>query len=876
MTCASCGEKKCNCKQDSCSAPAVLEIVNKPEIVTFHKVIIPASVGDETTKPPVPGLYRNTLLVYEASNEAYLYSSDCIPTKITDKAELKRLETLLGNEVAERKEADAYLEEKIDNIKGLKYEIVETLPETGEAGIIYLVPKTSEAPDFYDEYLWINNAFEKIGSTEVKLDDYVLKDEIFNRYTISTGAKVTDGVKLSPYAVSPASASNGGVAIGSNARANTSVSLAVGHSASSTNGGYEAIGSSSTSTTSGRAYAGATAETSGVAFGPGTRAIETGLAIGINATASSGGMTFGGTATNSGRSVFGTANGGGSLAIGGTASNDRNYVGTSINGNATGGLAIVGTANGANSVAIGYDSSCTEYGVEAIGNGSIAKGGSRAYAGGKATESGLAFGMSATSEQGGFEAIGRNSYATSGGRAYAGGKSYNGSIAIGGTAVGGGSLTFGGNATTGVNGVAGIAIGANSVSSESAAVAIGSGAGAHGMSSVAIGSSSSATEAATVSFGGTNTKRRLVNIAPGRDDNDAVAMSQLNALSDKVDGISMAKAPNVTLIGEPTLNNGQASDFSTENYLQFPFILDLTGKTFVIDFCFTTGNDVAVQQNIIDSDFGVALAISGGKGLMAISSNGTGWNIGTAVGTFAIEANTTYFARLSWDGSVYKTALSTDGVTYTDDMSITSSVAPFPTTHYIGGAGEGVSHNPHYFRGVIDLNKSKMTINDELFWEGMDSLGLRTRADISLSNLDAAGEAKIRLAASADIVQTTPTIVGKYNGKNVYRYSVSLAGKRVSGSSMTTVGTIPNALDPGNNCTIVAFSGRITSDQGSARYFYPLPYVGAGSGSFMLISPFVDMNESSMTANIQLGIYPSISSVTGLNGDYLTVDYTLD
>ena len=962
----------CNCGKPNCGCanlPKVVEIPGEDIQTLFHKVVIPASIGDETTFPPLPGRYYNVFAVYESSGEGYLYSSDGIPTKITDKSELKRLETLLGNEVAERKEADAYLEEKIDNIKGLKYEIVETLPETGEAGIIYLVPKTSEAPDFYDEYLWVNGAFEKIGSTEVDLNGYVKKEEIFN--LSSDGSK--DGVEITPARFSnPASAHNGGVAIGAATSATSSESTAVGYNASAYNsgrnafgsraaaynGGYDAFGESSYAQSSARAYAGGNAQSSSLAIGPGaesngmfsiaidgyrnavsghtaeeSKAIakngglaigygaeadnirdgndpNTAMAIGHNAkskdggyeaigadssatndsrayaggTASDGSIAFGGTATSAGRSVFGTASYN-SYAFGGTATASGNQPGTSLRGNATGGLAIIGTANGAKSVAIGYDTSCTESGVEAIGNSSTAKGGGRAYAGATATEGGLAFGMSATSEQGGFEAIGRNSYATSGGRAYAGGKSFNGSIAIGGTAVGGGSLTFGGNATTGVNGAGGIAIGANSVSSESAAVAVGSGAGAHGMGSVAIGSNSSATEAGTVSFGAESSsskiKRRLVNIAPGRDDNDAVAMSQLNALSDKVDGISMAKAPNVTIIGGPTLNNGQASDFSPADYLQFPFILELHDDEAVIDFCFTTGSDVTTQQNLIDSKFGVALAISNGKGLMAISENGISWDTGVAAGTMDIAPNTTYFARLvlneDRNGGLFKTYLSTDSVNYTEDMILAGTGSPFPTTHYIGGADESiVGHETHPFEGIIDLNKCKMTINGELFWEGMDSLGLRTRADVSLSNLDAAGEEKIRLAASADIVQTTPTIVGKYNGKNVYRYSVSLAGKRVSGSSTTTVGTIPNALDPGNNCTIVAFSGRITSDQGSARYFYPLPYVGAGSGSFMLISPFVDMDESSMTANIQLGIYPSSSSVTGLNGDFLTVDYTLD
>ena len=79
MSCG-CGKKKCNGK---CGiSPSVLQI-NNNECTLFHKVEIPAVMGDETTNPPKTGAYRNVLLYYEASGNSYLYSSDGIPTKLT-------------------------------------------------------------------------------------------------------------------------------------------------------------------------------------------------------------------------------------------------------------------------------------------------------------------------------------------------------------------------------------------------------------------------------------------------------------------------------------------------------------------------------------------------------------------------------------------------------------------------------------------------------------------------------------------------------------------------------------------------------------------------------------------------------------------------
>jgi hypothetical protein len=58
--------------------------------------------------------------------------------------------------------------------------VVQELPESGEKGIIYLVPKDSAAPDVYDEYVWVTttSTFELIGSTRVDLTGYATKEDL--------------------------------------------------------------------------------------------------------------------------------------------------------------------------------------------------------------------------------------------------------------------------------------------------------------------------------------------------------------------------------------------------------------------------------------------------------------------------------------------------------------------------------------------------------------------------------------------------------------------------------------------------------------------------------------------------------------------------
>ena len=55
--------------------------------------------------------------------------------------------------------------------------VVQTLPTQDiDEHTIYLVPKTGETGDIYDEYIYVNNAWEHIGSTSVDLSNYLAKN----------------------------------------------------------------------------------------------------------------------------------------------------------------------------------------------------------------------------------------------------------------------------------------------------------------------------------------------------------------------------------------------------------------------------------------------------------------------------------------------------------------------------------------------------------------------------------------------------------------------------------------------------------------------------------------------------------------------------
>ena len=79
----------------------------------------------------------------------------------------------------------AYVTNAIGGITSVSFVIVQTLPATGAAGAIYLVPNSGSSPNIYDEYIYVANAWEKIGTTEIDLSGYVQKSRKINNKALS-------------------------------------------------------------------------------------------------------------------------------------------------------------------------------------------------------------------------------------------------------------------------------------------------------------------------------------------------------------------------------------------------------------------------------------------------------------------------------------------------------------------------------------------------------------------------------------------------------------------------------------------------------------------------------------------------------------------
>lgn len=246
--------------------------------------------------------------------------------------------------------------------------------------------------------------------------------------------------------------------------------------------------------------------------------------------------------------------------------------------------------------------------------------------------------------------------------------------------------------------------------------------------------------------------------------NDYVKEEKFNALADKVADIELFKFPNAIIHGEPTINNGQVSGFSSENYLSLPSIFNLHERGFEFNFAFRTSDNVTTAQNILGSRFCMALLIENKKIKLRVSSNGTSWNLVDIEGNIEIQPNTTYYIQIYYDRLTYKLKYSLDNEEYTEIASRVASTSPYPAQIYLGIGNN--FFNP--FSGIINLNKCNLKVNNSILWQGMDDVGLATRMATDMSNIDETGIQFIK-----DIISENPVTANTVSIEDASEYFIS-------------------------------------------------------------------------------------------------------
>ncbi|MDU3456588.1 MAG: hypothetical protein E7F47_01635 [Peptoniphilus harei] len=112
------------------------------------------SIDEGAEKNVITKIKRNGTLVNVSNKEVDI----TVPTKYSELVNDKDLVST------------TQVKKLISEARHMKKEIVSTKPSTGEENVIYLVGPKGSGNNIYEEWLYVNNSWEKIGDTDTKVD----------------------------------------------------------------------------------------------------------------------------------------------------------------------------------------------------------------------------------------------------------------------------------------------------------------------------------------------------------------------------------------------------------------------------------------------------------------------------------------------------------------------------------------------------------------------------------------------------------------------------------------------------------------------------------------------------------------------------------
>jgi hypothetical protein len=186
-------------------AKADAEHIHEAEdIEGLSRVAISNSYVDLDNRPPIPSLVSQLVNDMNYITSADIERSENLSDYNND---VGFITAAVNNLTNYYNKANTYSKTEINNmlsgISGFGIRIVTELPTSGESNCFYFLKNDSNSIDnYYDEYIWIGENFELIGSTKINLTDYLTKvgnsGDTFVEFEVSTDRELpVTGQKLS-------------------------------------------------------------------------------------------------------------------------------------------------------------------------------------------------------------------------------------------------------------------------------------------------------------------------------------------------------------------------------------------------------------------------------------------------------------------------------------------------------------------------------------------------------------------------------------------------------------------------------------------------------------------------------------------------------
>lgn len=164
---------------------------------------------------------------------------------------------------------------------------------------------------------------------------------------------------------------------------------------------------------------------------------------------------------------------------------------------------------------------------------------------------------------------------------------------------------------------------------------------------------------------------------------------------------------NYTVIGNPTIENGIISNFSSSNYLTLPQLNSQGLKSIEFGFYLINIGNQNYRQYFSMTNLSLCISNGGGVGINYDGSSYYNWNTPPATGEVLIKS------ILDIENSKLIISWTSDGVTYKTSTHQLSSEISINSIINIGKGGTSLIE-------AINLKKSYIKINDGYFWRGFN------------------------------------------------------------------------------------------------------------------------------------------------------------
>ena len=193
----------------------------------------------------------------------------------------------------------------------------------------------------------------------------------------------------------------------------------------------------------------------------------------------------------------------------------------------------------------------------------------------------------------------------------------------------------------------------------------------------------------------------------------------------KIKGNTDVVAENFNKVGNITVDNNIASNFSASNYIRGNYNIPskMSDWELVVAFTLTSTTQGCLISSYEYNGFGDIYINGGNQIRIWLSGDGSSYNIfSDKTISYPMTLNKKYYLKWSYTNGIYSLDMSEDGKLYTNYLTMQSSTVMYGNNYIIFGVDYGTGSDIGTpFQGSIDLKDTYLKSNDKVVWEAVET-----------------------------------------------------------------------------------------------------------------------------------------------------------